>query len=511
MKRDEKILCLGDNSSNDAWAHTLTKKIAEENESIFRGQINDVNQDIVAGYYHVDLVTLSEREILSIIQKFNDVVLLDQSIDKYSHAHVFTSTWKFIKQLKQAGHHVHVINSKNMDFLDYWDDLLKKNKSFCLYPWVKSVSYNDHHTLCTQSLTPVTKLSDMKNWKDDPGYTVVRNKMLKGQKIPNCTACYDQEAVGENVSIRRHETIEWAALLHLKSINELKDITSPSYFELRFSNKCNITCRSCSGHFSHLIQKENDQIKDEKFQTIVDKQAFSSTGGDELIQWDNIKRVYIGGGESTVQPELYRFMRKCISNDNTDFEFRIGTNGVRISDKLFDLFKHFKNLTFSLSIDGTPKVDEYIRWGTEANDKYSNMQRLKNQGHPIALNFVMSIWNISHIGEILQYFDKAYPGSPVHMNKAGYNGDIISPFLFPDKDVVKESIAKAKKTQVYFSNEQRTKFLIDSVDKFYSSDKSVDFEKLKKFFYYNDTLDRVRGVALKDYIPELERCRKFVT
>jgi sulfatase maturation enzyme AslB (radical SAM superfamily) len=360
-------------------------------------------------------------------------------------------------------------------------------------------------------MTPVTKLSDMKNWKDDPGYTVVRNKMLKGQKIPNCTACYDQEAVGENVSIRRHETIEWAALLHLKSINELKDITSPSYFELRFSNKCNITCRSCSGHFSHLIQKENDQIKDEKFQTIVDKQAFSSTGGDELIQWDNIKRVYIGGGESTVQPELYRFMRKCISNDNTDFEFRIGTNGVRISDKLFDLFKHFKNLTFSLSIDGTPKVDEYIRWGTEANDKYSNMQRLKNQGHPIALNFVMSIWNISHIGEILQYFDKAYPGSPVHMNKAGYNGDIISPFLFPDKDVVKESIAKAKKTQVYFSNEQRTKFLIDSVDKFYSSDKSVDFEKLKKFFYYNDTLDRVRGVALKDYIPELERCRKFVT
>jgi sulfatase maturation enzyme AslB (radical SAM superfamily) len=260
-----------------------------------------------------------------------------------------------------------------------------------------------------------------------------------------------------------------------------------------------------------LIQKENDQIKDEKFQTIVDKVSFGSTGGDELIQWDNIKRVYVGGGESTVQPELYRFMRKCISNNNTDFEFRVGTNGVRISDKLFDLFKHFKNLTFSLSIDGTPKVDEYIRWGTEANDKYSNMQRLKNQGHPIALNFVMSIWNISHIGEILQYFDTVYPGSPVHMNKAGYNGDIISPFLFPDKDVVKESIAKAKKTQVYFSNEQRTKFLIDSVDKFYSSDKSVDFEKLKKFFYYNDTLDRVRGVALKDYIPELERCRKFVT
>lgn len=510
MNSSLKVLCIGDNSSADAWAHKLTKTLAIKNNSTFRGQIDSVEQTLENGFYYTGVILLNEHEIIQIANKFDKIILLDQSIDQYSHSHIFVSTWKLIKYLMQKKITVEIPNKENMEFLDYWHNLMQTNKSFCLYPWVKSVNYNNHYTLCTQSSTPVTKTSEMKNWQTDKKFTEIRKKMLDGEKLINCASCHRQEELGKGVSIRQHETLEWAALMRIKSIEDLKKIKSPSYFELRFSNKCNIKCRSCNGHFSHLIRKENKEIKDKKFQELVDKEIFDGLGGAEIIDWRKLKRVYIGGGESTVQPELYTFLRNCINNKNTDFEFRIGTNAVKISNKLYELFKPFRNLTFSVSIDGTPKIDDYIRWGTNAEEKINNIKKLKDQGHPIAINFVLSIWNVASLGKILKYFETEFVGSPVHFNVGGYKGDIISPFNFPNKDIVLQSIKLAKQTKIYFDNEQRTKYLIDSIDKHYSTNFVLDQEKLSKFFYYNDTLDRVRGSKLVDYIPELEECRKYI-
>lgn len=510
MNSSLKVLCIGDNSSADAWAHKLTENLASKNNNVFRGQVNNIDQKIENGFYYTGVLLLNEHTIVQLSDKFDRIVLLDQDIDQYSHPHIFVSTWKLTKYLKEKEINIEIMNKKNMEFLDYWYELMEKNKSFCLYPWVKSVSYNDHYTLCTHSKTPVTKNAEMKNWKTDKSFTEIRKKMLDGQKLSNCRTCHRQEELGKGVSIRQHETLEWAALMRIKSIEDLKRIEAPSYFEIRFSNKCNIKCRSCNGHYSHLIRNETKQINDDKFQSIVDEEIVNTMGGAEIINWQKLKRVYIGGGESTVQPELYEFLRNCIKNKNTDFEFRIGTNAVKISDKLYELFKPFRNLTFSVSIDGTPKIDDYIRWGTNAEEKINNIKRLKDQGHSIAINFVLSIWNVARLGEILKYFEINFPNSPVHFNTGGYKGDIISPFNFPIKELVLESVKLAKQTKIYFNNEQRTRHLIDSIDNYYSNNPKTDLEKLSKFFYYNDTLDRVRGSKLIDYIPELEECRKYI-
>ena len=89
-------------------------------------------------------------------------------------------------------------------------------------------------------------------------------------------------------------------------------------------------------------------------------------------------------------------------------------------------------------------------------------------------------------------------------------GEVLSPYIFPNKKIALRSIMRAKETKIYHNNEQRTKQLIDSVHNFYSNDKTVDLEKLNKFFYYNDTLDKHRGSRLSDYIPALEECRKYL-
>ena len=508
----QKILCIGDNSSAEAWAHELTKLLAESNGSTLRGQIDDSNySNIQNGYYHTGIFLLNEKNILKLSKKFDKIIILDQSIEKFSHPHLFTSTWKLINYLETNHIKVEILNKENMAFLDYWHNLLTNNKSFCLYPWVKNVVYGNHYTLCTQSRIPVTKQDEMKSWKHDKNFVAIRKKMLSGELIkPNCNGCYNQEKLGKNISIRMHETLEWAAICNLKHINDLEKIESASYYEIRFSNKCNIKCRTCNGHFSHLIDRESKNITDPVFQSLLDPKEFNSMGGDEIIDYKNLKRIYFGGGEPTVMPQFYNFLKTCIKNKNTNFEMRIGTNAAKISNKLFDLFKNFSQLTCSVSMDGTPKIDEYIRWGTNSEQKIKNIKKLKGQGNAVAINFVCSIYNVFALGEILEYFESEFPYAPVHFNTGGYKGDIISPFIFPNSDLVLQSLKKAKKTKIYYDNEQRTKHVIDNLEKHYSAKPVINQEKLSKFFYYNDTLDRVRGSRLEDYIPELTECRTYL-
>ena len=99
MDSNQKILCIGDNSSADAWAHKLTKDYSTKNNFIFRGQVDNINQQINNGCYYTGLILLNEYEIIKISNKFNQIVLLDQSIEQYSHSHIFVSTWKLMKHL----------------------------------------------------------------------------------------------------------------------------------------------------------------------------------------------------------------------------------------------------------------------------------------------------------------------------------------------------------------------------------------------------------------------------
>ena len=40
----QKVLCLADNSSADAWGHKLTEKFSKENNLIFRGSLEGVDK-----------------------------------------------------------------------------------------------------------------------------------------------------------------------------------------------------------------------------------------------------------------------------------------------------------------------------------------------------------------------------------------------------------------------------------------------------------------------------------
>ena len=211
-----KVLCLGDNSSHHAWAHTITKQLAQEERGVFRGMVPADSTALQDGYYHVGPVSMQPRDIVEACKNFDRVVLLDQEQDKYSDHRIFLAMFKLVNDMKDMGTDVEIQNKDNMEYLYYWTRLYNENKSICVYPWIlRHDGYGDYTSLCGRATKPVAKTKDLTDWGTNKNYQEIRNSMLDGVRVDNCWQCHKYEDTGIKDQ-RWNYSFDWIAKLKLK-------------------------------------------------------------------------------------------------------------------------------------------------------------------------------------------------------------------------------------------------------------------------------------------------------
>lgn len=501
---DKKILCLGNNSEDTDYK---TKELAKQNQTTNHGLVNSVDfLPVQFGYYHTSILDISFGEILTLAKKFDRVIFLDQDRESWPHWKPLLSTYKLMLELDKLKIPTEYKNNKNIveytNFINYVD----KNKSFCIYPWINFTEERGHLLTCARGQETVTTFAKLQDWRTDPEFTKIRQKMLQGELLPNnCKTCYEYEE--KNIeSYRQFETKEWIAKLDIKSIDDLNQITQPYYYEIRLSNKCNIMCRSCKPEHSHLIEREfkKHNIIYPHFQSF----KYSKLDRINIDTLNPLVRVYLTGGEPTVISDVYTFMEKCIQAGKTDFDFTLGTNAVKLSPKFLDLASNFSSLNFSVSLDGYGKINDYWRWGSNWDTVIANTKLLQSYGHSISINCVPGIYNVTNLHLLYEFLDQEFSqvGIYLQINHVG----IQSAYNHPNHSLVMESMEKCKKTKIYFADSKSNRTAIDSIYDYYSKKPQCDLVALKEFFVYNDKLDAARNSKLGDYIPELEECRKYI-
>ena len=500
-----KILCLGNNDVNTDKFVSLLAKSSSNN-----GLIEDANfSPTLEGYYHTSIVDVNFGGIIELAKHFDQIQMLDQPYKQWSSWKLLLSTYKLCKELEQHGYDVIYKDNKNIKSIEYWENFVKENKSFCIYPWINFVEADKHNVLCARSThEPVTTRDKLlSNWQTNKEYTELRNKMLNGERLEShCRLCYDYESKGIE-SYRQFETKDWATKLNLKSIDDLKDIHNPHYYEIRLSNKCNLMCRGCKPEFSHLIEKEFDEHNIEY--PIKDKWGYTGFEVVDISTLTDKTRIYLTGGEPTVMKEVYDFMRQCIKAGKTDFDFTLGTNCQFISDTFVELAGHFSPMNFAVSLDGYGKVNDYWRWLSDWDTIVTNMKRLEQQGHNISINIVPGIYNVTNMHLLYEFLDREFPlaGMYLQINHNGWQ----NAYNHPNKDLVMESMERCRKTKTYLTDGKSNRTTIDSIYNHYADPNfGYDPVALKEFFVYNDKLDKARGSRLSDYIPELEACRSLI-
>ena len=142
--------------------------------------------------------------------------------------------------------------------------LLSESKTFCMYPWIHLHAFptgdampccmTEHHAgnignCHTQTLKEI--------W-NSPAQKQLRLDMLNGNKNPMCGRCYEQEESGffsGRQSANKHHGHLIERVLETEPDGHYEKFELV-YWDIRFSNLCNLKCRSCGHMFSSQWYKD---------------------------------------------------------------------------------------------------------------------------------------------------------------------------------------------------------------------------------------------------------------
>jgi len=284
---------------------------------------------------------------------------------------------------------------------------------FCMIPWIHMHGWPDgrafpcclgedaHHigNLKEQSMETI--------WNDEPMREIRRN-MLADQPSKQCTRCYEQEDAGFS-SMRNNSNKHFGQ--HIAEVDAtLPDGTHPEmklrYWDVRFSNICNLKCRSCGSIFSSRWY--DDDVRLNNGQPLRPRVQFA--GRTEMDIWEqmepqiqHLEQIYFAGGEPLIMEEHTRILEKLIESGNTRVRLIYNTNLTELRYKkksVLELWKHFANVCVAASLDDMGERAAVIRSGTDWAEVEQNIRDLKTQCPHIDFMIsptlsIMNIWNFT--------------------------------------------------------------------------------------------------------------------
>ena len=295
---------------------------------------------------------------------------------------------------------------------------LTESKFFCMAPWIHMHVWPNGRAFPCCLADPAkgdygnTNESTLKElWNSDVAKKL-RVNMLADKPHPTCTRCYRLEADGDAHTLRINMNKKFGEKHYSKTLETQQDGTHNNvnftYMDFRFSNLCNMSCRSCSPTFStqwydDFMKKFGEvpnDIAPQKFIQLKNKKGFE----EELWPYLNtVEEVYWAGGEPLVTDMHWKIMNYWIETNRAhEVNVLYTTNFSQLTYKrqnVLDLWKKFKSVECTASLDGMGSRAEYIRKGTVWSDIVANRQLMMEQTPNINFDITptVSCMNVYHL------------------------------------------------------------------------------------------------------------------
>ena len=265
------------------------------------------------------------------------------------------------------------------DLSDREKFLLTESKTFCMYPWIHLHAWptGEAHPCCHSE--PVGKIGNcrthtLKELWNSTKQKQLRVDMLTENKNHACNRCYEQESNGffsGRQSANKHHGH------HIKRVEQTQPNGSleqfeMTYWDIRFSNLCNLKCRSCGHIFSS--QWYQDQAKLAGSNWKERNTVLNYAGRTETDMWEQlephleyVEQIYFAGGEPLLMEEHYRILEELVQRKLFHVRLIYNTNFTHTELKgnsVFEYWKQFDSVAVGASLDDAGSRAEYIRKGT---------------------------------------------------------------------------------------------------------------------------------------------------
>ena len=408
------------------------------------------------------------------------------------------------------------------------ENLVKEGKHFCVLPWVHFHSWPDGRVMpccIADSNMPVAEIKkdesiiQMMNSED---YKRMRSAMLNDEPVEACKRCYDLELMGTWTMRQSHNKrrgLEYAKEIAetTKDNGEITDFKM-KYMDLRFSNMCNMKCRSCGPGCSSLWAQEFiDERGVEVYEQYFKTKKIVINASEEMGFMNKLKpylkdvtEVYFAGGEIIITPEHYECLDYWIENGlNEQIELTYTTNlgSLKYKDKdLIGYWKKFPKLQIWASLDGMGDVAEVIRKGTDWDRIVKNMKAIKEQvpHAKFQITPTISIWNVFHFPDFFDYMiDQGFIDT-----KSSPRFNLATNPWYANIMILPVSV-KRRLAELYrvYQNKYKDNQDIYNGFKMIIYNLTVGDENkggILEFKQFNDELDQFRDEKFEDVCPEIK-------
>ena len=392
--------------------------------------------------------------------------------------------------------------------------LLKDSKTFCIYPWIHLHAYptGEAYPCCHAEMAyPVgnARFKTLEEIYRDAPMRELRKDMLNERQNPACGRCYEQEESGffsGRKSANKHHGH------HIKRIED--DKFQMSYWDIRFSNLCNLSCRSCGHIFSSSWYQDQAKLAGGNWKDR--NQVLNYAGRTATDLWeqliphlDYVEQIYFAGGEPLMMDEHYNILDELERRGRFDVRLIYNTNftQTRLKDReVFDYWRKFDSVAVGASLDAMGPRAEYIRRGTNWDQVERNREQMLKTCPNVDfyISPTLSIMNALHLPEFHRtWVEKG------HIQPQDLNVNILQ-----DPAYLRIDIAPMKyKQRIQVAYEEHLAWLrpVDPLQR-----ATVGFESavnyimatdntalLPKFWEKTNELDSIRNEHILEVIPEL--------
>ena len=386
-------------------------------------------------------------------------------------------------------------------------------ETFCMAPYLSLYvdTTNDVRPCCISKLEGIKydHTESVITFYNDKKLIDLRRDLSNGVKHASCNHCWNAEKVGMT-SLRQGINERYEN--QFKKMR--KDITSDyrvekldiKYLDIRFNNKCNLKCRTCSPQFSASWYSDHQKMYPK---IPIEKKLDSDVTLESLEPiLQTVTDIYFAGGEPLITDQHYEVLQWLIDNNRTNVNISYNTNFSKLTYKdhnVVDYWKKFKTVIVSASLDGNHKKGEYIRKNIDWEEVVKNRNVLMTDCPNVAFSIscTLSILNAYNIVELHKEW--------VELGFIKPQDFTVNLLFGPDWYNIKNlPIAhKEKLTALYTShiNWLKTFKDCDGVIVGYESAISLLAEKenlgwIMRWSNINDRLDKIRNEDFYEIFPE---------
>jgi hypothetical protein len=399
--------------------------------------------------------------------------------------------------------------------------LLSQSKNFCIYPWIHMHAWptGEAYPCCHATHTPVygnTRKETLSDVWNGTRMRQLRQDMLSDTPNETCRKCHEQEDSGffsGRQSANKHHG-HHIDRVHRTEPDGTFNEFEMTYWDIRFSNLCNLKCRSCGHIFSSQWYQDQAKLAGGAWKQI--NPVLNYAGRTETDMWeqliphlDYVEQIYFAGGEPLLMEEHYLILDELVKRKRFDVRLIYNTNFTHTDLKgnsVFEYWKQFDSVAVGASLDASGTRGEYIRKGTDwAVVEQNRRDMLKIcPGVDFYISPTLSIMNAMHLPDFHRDWVEKGLLRPQDLNvnilqdPYEYRIDIATPEY---KQQIKQKFeAHLEWLRPQDTLSRATVGFESAINYMMSTDNT---HLIPKFWSTTDQLDGIRRENILDVIPEL--------